>query len=162
MTLAGIQFDSQPNGEPEYGREAAHSRRRILHVGDGTGQAIITGLVAAMRRCPNITIMSNMTAVDLITFPHHSRDPLATYEPVVCHGAYAFDRKERTVHRYIADATMLATGGLGRIYRNTSNPLGLARGWAGDGPAAPERASSTRNTSNSTPPRWLCRGRKVS
>lgn len=133
-----IHFDSQPDGEPEFGREAAHSRRRILHVGDGTGQAIITGLIAAMRSCPNITILSNMTAVDLITFPHHSRDPLSTYEPLVCHGAFAFDRKARTVHRYIAEATILATGGVGRIYRNTSNPPGAR----GDGLAMANRAGA--------------------
>ncbi len=138
VKMAEIHFDSQPGGEPEYGREAAHSRRRILHVGDGTGQAIMTGLIAAMQRCPNITIMSNMTAVDLITFPHHSPDPLATYQPVVCHGAYAFDRKERTIHRYVAAATILATGGLGRIYRNTSNPPGAR----GDGLAMAHRAGA--------------------
>ena len=97
-----------------------------------------TGLVAAMRRCPNITILTNMTAVDLITFPHHSRDPLATYEPLVCHGAFAFDRKARTVHRYIAAATILATGGLGRIYRNTTNPTGAR----GDGLAMANRAGA--------------------
>jgi L-aspartate oxidase len=138
VDIAGVQFDSLHDGEPEFGREAAHSRRRILHVGDGTGKAIVQGLIAAMRRYPNITIMPNMTAVDLITFPHHSRDPLATYEPVVCHGAYAFDRRERTIHRYIADATVLATGGLGRIYRNTSNPWGSR----GDGLAMAHRAGA--------------------
>ena len=138
VETADIHFDSQPGGDPEFGREAAHSRRRILHVGDGTGQAIMTGLIAAMRRCPNITILSNMTAVDLITFPHHSRDPLSTYEPIVCHGAFAFDRKERTVHRYVAAATILATGGLGRIYRNTTNPPGAR----GDGLAMAHRAGA--------------------
>jgi len=138
VEAAGIHFDNQPDGEPEYGQEAAHSRRRILHVGDGTGQAIITGLVAAMQRCPNITIQTNMTAVDLITFPHHSCDPLATYKPVVCHGAFIFDRKERTVHRYIAASTILATGGLGRIYRNTTNPPGAR----GDGLAMAHRAGA--------------------
>jgi L-aspartate oxidase len=138
IEMADIHFDSQPGGEPEYGREGAHSRRRILHVGDGTGQAIVTGLIAAVRRAPNITVLSNMTAVDLITSPHHSRDPLATYEPVSCHGAFAFDRKARTVHRYIADATILATGGLGRIYRNTSNPPGSR----GDGLAMANRAGA--------------------
>lgn len=66
VNMAGIQFDSQPDGEPEYGKEAAHSRRRILHVGDGTGRAITDGLIAAMQRCPNITILSDMTAIDLI------------------------------------------------------------------------------------------------
>jgi L-aspartate oxidase len=135
---AHILFDSEPDGEPEYGREAAHSRRRILHVGDGTGLAIIEGLVAAMRRFPNITILTNMTAVDLITFPHHSRDPLRTYNPLVCHGAFAFDRQARTVHRYLADITILATGGIGRIFRNTSNPSGAR----GDGLAMAHRAGA--------------------
>jgi L-aspartate oxidase len=138
IKTAGIQFDHQPNGELEYNREAAHSNRRILHVGDGTGQAIITGLLAVMRRIPNITILPNMTAVDLITSPHHSRDPLATYEPIICHGAYAFDRHARTVHRYISNATILATGGLGRIYRNTTNPPGAR----GDGLAMAHRSGA--------------------
>ena len=136
--VAGIHFDAQPDGEPEYGIEAAHSRRRILHSGDGTGQAIMQGLVAAMRRFPNITVLTNTTAVDLITFPHHSVDPLQTYQPVACHGVYAFDRKERTVHRYVARATILATGGLGRLYRNSSNPSGAR----GDGLAMAHRAGA--------------------
>jgi L-aspartate oxidase len=122
IETAGIQFDREPDGRLAWGKEAAHSCRRILHVGDGTGQAIITGLIAALRRNPNVTLVPNTTAVDLITFPHHSRDPLDTYGPIVCHGAYVFDRNERTIHRYLAHATVLATGGLGRIYRNTTNP----------------------------------------
>jgi len=138
VNKAGVKFDSEPDGEPEYGREAAHSRRRVLHVGDGTGRAIVEGLIATMKRCPNITILPNMTAVDLITFPHHSRDPLLTYGPLVCHGAFAFDRKARTVHRYLADMTILATGGIGRIYRNTSNPFGAR----GDGLAMAHRAGA--------------------
>ena len=135
---AGIKFDSEPDGEPEYGKEAAHSRRRILHVGDGTGHAISLGLVAEMGRHANITLLNNTTAVDLITFPHHSRDPLTTYQPITCHGAYAFNRKERTIHRYLASVTILATGGLGRIYRNTTNPAGAR----GDGLAMANRAGA--------------------
>jgi L-aspartate oxidase len=124
---AGVMFDRDASGQMLWGNEAAHSRRRILHVGDGTGAAIMSGLVGALRSCPNITIESNVTAVDLITFPHHSRDPLDNYRPIACHGAYMFNRQEHTVHRYLAAATVLATGGLGRIYRNTTNPPG-ARG----------------------------------
>ena len=135
---AGVQFDLDDNGQPEYGQEAAHSRRRILHVGDRTGQAIIQGLIAAIKPFPNITLLTNITTVDLITFPHHSRDPLATYRPITCHGVYAFDRKERTIHRYIAAATVLATGGLGRIYRNTTNPPGAR----GDGLAMAHRVGA--------------------
>lgn len=138
VDLANIHFDAQPDGEPEWGQEAAHSRRRILHVGDGTGNAIIQGLIAAMERYPNITLQTNLTGVDLITFPHHSRDPLKTYQPIACHGVYAFHRKERTVHRYLAGKTILATGGLGRIYRNTTNPNGSR----GDGLAMAHRAGA--------------------
>lgn len=138
VEMAGVHFDSRSNGEYEYGKEGAHSRRRILHVGDGTGQAIINGLVDAIKKLPNVTILTNTTAVDLITFPHHSRDPLRAYEPITSHGAYAFDRNERTVHRYMSATTVLATGGLGRIYRNTTNPPGAR----GDGLAMAHRAGA--------------------
>jgi len=135
---AGIRFDRGEDGQPTWGKEAAHSRRRILHVGDGTGQAIIQGLIAALQKCPNVTILTHATAVDLITFPHHSLDPLAAYRPISCYGAYAFDREEHTVHRYVASITILATGGLGRIYRNTTNPPGAR----GDGLAMAHRAGA--------------------
>ena len=135
---AGIRFDCGEDGQPTWGKEAAHSRRRILHVGDGTGQAIIQGLIAALQKCPNVNILSHATAVDLITFPHHSLDPLAAYRPIICYGAYAFDREEHTVHRYVASMTILAAGGLGRIYRNTTNPPGAR----GDGLAMAHRAGA--------------------
>jgi L-aspartate oxidase len=135
---AGISFDHNADGEFNWGRAGAHSRRRILHVGDGTGQAIISGLITALHRCPSVTVVPNVTAVDLITFPRHSRDPLATDQPITCHGAYLFDQQERVVHRYLAPATVLATGGLGRIYRNTTNPPGAR----GDGLALAHRVGA--------------------
>ncbi len=138
VKTAGIQFDRGDDGQLTWGNEAAHSRRRIMHVGDGTGKAIIQGLIAALRQYPNVTILSHVTAVDLITFPHHSLDPLSTYRPIICYGAYAFDREEHTVHRYLAQSTILATGGLGRIYRNTTNPPGAR----GDGLAMAHRAGA--------------------
>lgn len=136
IDTAGIQFDRSLNGDLEYGIEAAHSRRRILHVGDGTGKAISAALINAVRRRPNIELLTNATAVDLITYPHHSRDPLDTYKPITCHGAYVFDRVGRAVHRTLAAYTILATGGVGRIYRNTTNPQGAR----GDGLAMAHRA----------------------
>src|SRR6186997_1790149 len=107
---AGVVFDHTAEGQPVWGQEAAHSRRRILHVGDATGLAIINGLISTLSDIPNIEIKSDATAVDLITFPHHSRDPLDNYREVSCHGCYIFDREESTVHRYLARATILATG----------------------------------------------------
>lgn len=135
---ATVAFDGDASGKPVWGQEAAHSRRRILHVGDRTGLAIMDGLMTALTACTNIRIETNCTAVDLITFPHHSRNPLATYERISCHGAYLFDRNVKTVHRLLADVTVLATGGLGRIYRNTTNPIGSR----GDGLAMANRAGA--------------------
>lgn len=135
---AGIPFDRSDSGQLVYGQEAAHSRRRVVHVGDATGLSIIEGLMGALRRCPNVTLLPRFTAVDLITFPHHSRDPLATYGPITCHGAYLFDRRARRVHRHLSRFTVLAAGGLGRIFRNTTNPAGAR----GDGLAMAHRAGA--------------------
>lgn len=135
---AAIHFDTNSAGELAFGQEAAHSRRRILHVGDGTGSSIMAGLMQAVRRSPNIELITHATAVDLITYPHHSLNPLDTYAPLTCYGAYVFDRKGRAVHRTIAKVTVLATGGLGRIYRNTTNPPGAR----GDGLAMAYRAGA--------------------
>ena len=120
----GVNFDRSPEGRLDFGREGAHSRSRILHVGDSTGRAIIQALIAALRKQPNVNIVTSATAVDLITFPHHARDPLTVYEPITCHGVYVFDQSHLTIHRYLAGVTILATGGLGRIYRHTTNPEG--------------------------------------
>ena len=138
VETAGIHFDHDETGSLVWGREAAHSCRRILHVSDFTGKAIIDGLISALQRLPNVTIMTEATAVDLITFPHHSLDPLAAYRPITCHGAYAFAQEERTVHRFLSAATILASGGLGRIYRSTTNPVGAR----GDGLAMAHRAGA--------------------
>lgn len=135
---AGVVFDHTETGEPLWGQEAAHSRRRILHVGDITGRAIMAGLSAAIEESKNIKIETNATAVDLITSPHHSRDPLDNYEPISCHGCYVFNRDEKTVHRHLSNVTVLATGGLGRIYRNTTNPPGAR----GDGLGMAHRAGA--------------------
>lgn len=138
ITEAGIPFDRGVDESYEWGQEAAHSRRRILHVGDGTGRAIERGLIALLKSKPNIQWFTNATAVDLITYPHHSRNPLDTYKPITCHGAYVFDRNKGAVHRTLAGVTVLATGGIGRIYRNTTNPVGAR----GDGLAMASRAGA--------------------
>src|SRR5258707_5665536 len=86
IKISKINFDRTADGELSYGREAAHSRRRILHIGDGTGAAISHGLTEALKSKPNIQWFMNATAVDLITYPPHSRNPLDTYQPITFHG----------------------------------------------------------------------------
>lgn len=138
VETAGVHFDEDGPGVLSYGQEAAHSVRRILHVGDGTGAAISNGLIAALRQKPNIEWFTNATAVDLVTYPHHARDPLAAYRSITCYGAYVFDRAGRAVHRTLASVTVLATGGLGQIFRNTTNPAGAR----GDGLVMAHRAGA--------------------
>ncbi|NDJ61649.1 MAG: L-aspartate oxidase [Chloroflexi bacterium] len=134
----GVQFDRDEHGEMIFGLEGAHSTRRVIHVGDKTGAAIIRQLLAELEARPNVNLLTKHTAADLITFPHHSRDPLAVYDSLSCHGAYVLDREAQQIVRVLAAHTILATGGLGQIYRNTSNP----RGSRGDGLAMAWRAGA--------------------
>jgi L-aspartate oxidase len=129
---AGVVFDR------DLGLEAAHSRRRIHHASDLTGEAIMSRLLARLASCPNVTLRARSTAVDLLTFPHHALDPLAVYEPPTCHGAYALDRASGRIEPIIAGRTLLASGGLGQLYLNTTNPAGAR----GDGLAMAYRAGA--------------------
>ncbi len=134
----GVSFDTEAGGGRSYGLEAAHSSRRILHVGDATGHAIMEGLLARLADHPNVTVVSPRTAVDLLTFPHHAKDPLAVYERARCHGVYALDPETGAVEPFLARATVLATGGIGQVYLNTTNPPGAR----GDGIAMAHRAGA--------------------
>ncbi len=136
INQAGLSFDRDEQGKLVMGLEAAHSRRRILHVGDATGRAIMDALLREIANHPNIILLDKHTVVDLITFPHHSRDPLAVYQPVICHGAYVFNQQTHKVEPILAAHTVLATGGLGQIFLNTTNPPGSR----GDGLAMAYRA----------------------
>ena len=112
-------------------REGGHTLPRILHVVDHTGKAIEMALVRALLDHPNVTLLTQHTAVDLLTPAHHGQDRLCVYEPLSCVGAYLFDQVSGQVKRVMAAETVLATGGLGQIFLRTSNPAGTR----GDGVA---------------------------
>jgi L-aspartate oxidase len=133
-----LEFDHDTQGQLMMGLEAAHSRRRILHVGDGTGAAIMRALLRKVSEKPNINLLDKHTVVDLITFPHHATDPLAVYQSLTCHGAYVFDQDSHHVVPILARQTILATGGVGQIFLNTTNPTGAR----GDGVAMAYRAGA--------------------
>lgn len=138
MERCGVKFDRDERGELVYGLEGAHSVRRIIHVGDKTGGAIVKGMLDTLATRKNVTLLADHTAVDLITFPHHSLDPVAVYDAISCHGAYVLNRTNGEIIRVLAAHTVLATGGLGQIFRNTSNPKGAR----GDGLAMAWRAGA--------------------
>jgi len=133
-----VPFCTDASGGFERVLEGAHSVPRIVHAKDATGRVIEEQLIAALRGRPNIEWFTSWTAVDLMTAPHHSVDPLAVYGSIACHGAYLLNQETLEVHRALASATILATGGLGRIFRHTSNPIGAR----GDGLAMASRAGA--------------------
>ncbi len=134
----GVPFQRDADGHLTYTREGGHSISRILHVGDATGHAIERSLIARLQEMPNVTFRTGLTAVDLITSSHHSSHPLDIYAPITCHGAYVLDRAANKVDRVLAEATVLATGGVGRIFRHTTNPPSAR----GDGLAMAYRAGA--------------------
>ena len=113
-------------------REGGHSHRRIVHVADATGAAIQRSLETAALKHPNITLVPDMVAIDLITGRHAT--PFSTSGAV--HGLYAYNRRKKRVEALTARATVLATGGAGRAYLFSTAP----RGATGDGIAMAWRA----------------------
>lgn len=134
----GIAFDRTPAGELDLVREGAHSRPRIIHAADATGQAMQTALIKALKQHPRIAFFSHHTAVDLLTPHHHALDRVAVYEPLSCAGAYLFDQTSGEVICCLARKTVLATGGLGQLFLRTTNPPGAR----GDGLAMAYRAGA--------------------
>ena len=137
---ARVEFDHADDGTGalDLTAEAAHSTARIVHHADATGRSIETSMLAAVGREPGIELLTAQTAVDLLTLSHHSRNPLDVYAPQTCVGAYVFNQATRQVGTIMARETILATGGLGRIFLHTSNPAGAC----GDGVAMAYRAGA--------------------
>ncbi len=120
-----IPFDRRPDGSLDLALEAAHSVPRILHAADRTGAAIQEGLLKAVRKNPNITLLSSYQAVDLLTTHHHSRRTVDRYSlENRCLGAYVLEVGSNRVCTVFAHATVLATGGAGALYIHTSNHPG--------------------------------------
>ena len=127
----GVPFASE-NGALHLTREGGHSHRRIVHVADATGYAIQQALEAAAARHPNITLVPDMVAIDLVTGRHATH--FSTSGAV--HGLYAYNRRTKRVEALTSRATVLATGGAGRAYLYSTAP----RGATGDGIAMAWRA----------------------
>jgi len=113
-------------------REGGHSHRRIVHVDDATGWAVQQALEKAAADHPNITVLTDMVAIDLIT----SRHGLRYSGDGHVWGAYALNRRTGKVETFTARATILATGGAGRVYLFSTAPKGAT----GDGIAMAWRA----------------------
>ena len=131
LAKLGVPFNLEGN-DWHLTREGGHSHRRIVHVDDATGWAVQQALEAAARAHPNIILVPDMVAVDLISGRHQER--FSTSGRI--HGVYALNRKTGQVETFTARATILASGGAGRTYLYSTAP----RGATGDGIAMAWRA----------------------
>jgi L-aspartate oxidase len=111
----GVQLDRAAGGELDLTREGGHSRRRVVHWADVTGREIQRALLAAVAKHPNITLLADHIAVDLLSLAKYGGEP-------ACFGAYVLDKRSGAVVPFVARATVLATGGSGKVYVYTSNP----------------------------------------
>ena len=154
----GVSFSPDPAGPLglHLTREGGHAVRRIAHAADATGRAIHEALLAQTRAHPHITLRERWMAVDLITSRHVERaagppqgrstpsgggDPqgsprgtMSRDEVPRCYGVYALDIDRARVETLAASAVVLASGGVGKVYRYTSNPDtatgdGIAMAW---------------------------------
>lgn len=97
-------------------REGGHSARRVIHVADATGSAVQETLTRKVRANPNITVLEDHIAIDLIT-----GDKLGKADKR-CHGAYVLNNRTGEVITIGAPNTLIATGGAGKVYLYTTNP----------------------------------------
>jgi L-aspartate oxidase len=110
LLALGARFDREPGGRLALGREAAHSRRRILHAhGDATGAEVVRTLVEAVRQEPSIRVVDQAFALDLVRVDGAVAGLVARYA-------------DGRLVLYRAAATVLATGGLGQLFLHTTNP----------------------------------------
>lgn len=116
-----VHFDSL-NDSFHLTREGGHSLARVLHCADYTGRAIMDTYLEAVKKEPNIQVLTGHTAIDLLTTHHHcTRQEIRYHLNNRCLGAYILEQASGNVLKVLADYTILASGGMGQIYLNTTN-----------------------------------------
>jgi L-aspartate oxidase len=123
----GVKFSRTATGKIDLGMEGGHSKRRIVHAKDLTGQEIEAALLNAVAKAPSIKVFENHVAINLVIDQNR------------CLGCYVLDTENSVVRNFTAKITVLATGGIGRVYLHTTNP-NIA---TGDGIAMAYRAGAT-------------------
>lgn len=134
----GAQFDKNASGDYDLAREGGHSEHRVFHHKDSTGLEIERALLDKIEEHPNIEILEDHFAIDLITQHHLGIEITRKSKKIECYGVYSMDLESKKIWTILAKTTMLATGGAGNIYGNTTNPSVAT----GDGIAMAYRAKA--------------------
>jgi len=139
LITMGAHFDLGKDNGYDLGREGGHSRRRVIHAQDMTGAEVERILAEKVLSHPNIQVFENHMGVNLITLERVVRQGREVTEAErTCLGAYVLNKDTGQVDTYLARITLLATGGVGKVYLYTSNP-DIA---TGDGVAMAYRAGA--------------------
>ena len=120
LIALGVKFTAKQVGSGQgldLGKEAGHSKRRVLHAGDITGKELEKALLAAVRASRNIEIREDLVAIDLVT-----SKKLKKSGPNQVKGLYVLESAKQRVLAISARMVVLATGGCGKCYLYTTNP----------------------------------------
>ena len=119
----GARFDKDDSGGYDLAREGGHSAYRILHYKDITGWEIQRTLNEKIKEFSNIELLEHYFAINIITQHHLGRNITRLTPDIECYGAYALNKYDNKIETFSARITVLATGGAGQVYKNTTNPV---------------------------------------
>ncbi|MFM9050902.1 MAG: L-aspartate oxidase [Bacteroidota bacterium] len=119
----GTRFDRKPEGDFDLAMEGGHSAHRVLHYKDSTGNEIERALLEAVHRHPNVKVFTHYFALDLITQHHLGEEVRRSMSGIECYGAYVLNTRTGAVETVLSKTTLVATGGIGQVYKSTTNPL---------------------------------------
>ncbi|GAB4510654.1 MAG: L-aspartate oxidase [Haliangiales bacterium] len=111
----GVAFARSDDGRLDLTREGGHTRRRVAHYKDVTGREIQRALLAEVAQNDRVEVWDNHIAIDLLSMAKYGGEP-------ACFGAYVLENETGEIKTVVARATVLATGGAGKVYMYTSNP----------------------------------------
>lgn len=135
LVFWGANFDRDDLGKLDLGIEGGHSEYRVVHHKDITGYEVERTLLQQAHKLSNVTVLPYHFAIDLIT-EHHLEQSKS--KKISCYGAYVLNQKSGDILTINSDSTLLASGGIGRVYGHTTNPI-IA---TGDGIAMAYRAKA--------------------
>lgn len=118
----GTNFDKTTTGKYDLAKEGGHSEYRVLHHKDSTGQEIERALLEKVLNHPNIELLENHFAVDIITQHHLGAEVNKKTQGITCYGAYVINPETNLIDTILSRFSLMATGGSGNVYSTTTNP----------------------------------------